>query len=304
MSKYFRVSPKFWSDPEVLAWSDDGRLLALYFLTCPHRTTEGLFRLPKEYAQSDLNWTRERFGKGLAELLETGFLHYDEQTQIVLIPNALKYQAPENENQAKAAWARIEDLPSSPLTSMFKGLAERYALRLAELFPEGYGEGYGNPLALTQALAPSLKTASGEEKEEEKTPNPKPVDDEDFRTFWEIYPKRDGKRLGKANTARQFSRLTQQARADILVAAKHYRDACAGGLTKAKDPERFVRDDVWGDWMEPATPDPERSSNGKRPADDKPAPYSDWEPPDEPKVSEEERQRNLERLRSMMGSIG
>ena len=45
--RYHKVSPRFWADEKVLRWNDDAKMLALYLLTCPHRTTEGLFRLPK-----------------------------------------------------------------------------------------------------------------------------------------------------------------------------------------------------------------------------------------------------------------
>lgn len=144
-SRYYRVSPKFWSDPEVLRWSDDARLLALYLLTCEHRTTEGLFLLKKKYVEADLGWSTERFTKGFGELLEAGFIEYDDEAQVCLIVNALRYQAPQNENQAKNAVKRLAELPPTPLTSTFKRLAEQFSERLAEQLPEGFGEWYGNP---------------------------------------------------------------------------------------------------------------------------------------------------------------
>lgn len=54
--KYNRISTKFWTDEKVLQWDNETRLLALYLLTCSHKTTEGLFRLPKQYICADLEW--------------------------------------------------------------------------------------------------------------------------------------------------------------------------------------------------------------------------------------------------------
>ena len=105
--RYYRVGPSFWSDPAVVALSDDGRLLALYLLTCPHRTSEGLFRLPKAYATADLQWSMERLAEPFGQLLANGFIEYDVDAQVCLIVAALKWQAPVNENVAKAAVARL-----------------------------------------------------------------------------------------------------------------------------------------------------------------------------------------------------
>lgn len=139
--KYFRVSPKFWTDPQVEAWSDDAKLLALYLLTCPQRTTEGLFSFRKAYAQADLGWDTERFDKGFTELLEAGFIKFDPDARVLLIMNALRYQAPENENQAKHAVKNLLSLPETPLTCTFRNLVETHSEHLAKQLPKGFGKG-------------------------------------------------------------------------------------------------------------------------------------------------------------------
>lgn len=155
MPRYYRLSPRFWAD--TADWTDDERTLALYLLTSPHRTTEGLFRLPKAYICADLDWTPERLSEPFAQLLRKGFIHYDEAVEIVLITKALKYQSPSNPNQIKAALAQLDDLPHTDLFSLLITVAERYA--------PTFGKGLRNhfetvskplpPLALTQAPSPS-----------------------------------------------------------------------------------------------------------------------------------------------------
>jgi hypothetical protein len=160
MPSYYRVYTRFWSDPDMEHCSDDAKLLALYLLTGPHRRLEGLFRLPKAYICGDLGWTAERLAKPFQELLaersgKPGFIAYDEQAQVVLLRNALKYQAPENTNQVTACLRQLEDLPDTPLTSEFRRLAEQYSERLAKRLPEGFGQPLPHPPS--PSPSPALK---------------------------------------------------------------------------------------------------------------------------------------------------
>lgn len=149
---YYKVGPSFWLDHD---WNDDERLAALYLLTCPHRTTEGLFRMPLTYAATDMGWELSRFKAAFSRLLTDGFVEYDDQASVVLIVSALKWQAPENPNQVKAALRAIDKLPETPLLSRFRTLAETLCPRLAEglrepfaePFAEPFREPFGEPLA-------------------------------------------------------------------------------------------------------------------------------------------------------------
>lgn len=160
--RYFRVGPSFWSDPSIVRLSDDAKLLALYVLTSPHRTTEGLFRMPKAYAMADLGWSEERFGEPFAELLREGFIEYDETVSVCLIVNALKWQAPENGNQAKAAAKAVSELPDTPLKTRFLSQVQRFSERLAQALPEGFGERLAEPIGNPPSPSPSpITTMSG-----------------------------------------------------------------------------------------------------------------------------------------------
>jgi hypothetical protein len=135
---YFRVGPSVWTDH---AWGDDERLAALYLLTSPHRRTEGIFRMPLEYAATDIGWTAKRFRKAFDQLLADGFVEYDEKASVCLIVNALKWQKPENPNQVKAAVKAFASLPVSPLRERFVTLARTLCPTLAEALTEGLAEG-------------------------------------------------------------------------------------------------------------------------------------------------------------------
>jgi hypothetical protein len=132
--------------------------LAFYLLTCEHLTTEGLYRLPTAYAITDLGWQSKakRFQAAFEVLLEEEFVKYDHEFQVVLLPNALAWQAPTNPNQITAAVRKIrDDVPlETPLLKELASLAARLAPRLAQALREAF------PDALQQSPtpAPSLQS--------------------------------------------------------------------------------------------------------------------------------------------------
>lgn len=149
--RYHKVSPSFWTDRKVMSWDDDARLLALYIMTCEHRTTEGLFRLPKAYICADIGWTPERLEIPFAILLRDGFIQYDETVAVMLLTNALKWNPTDNDKHAMGAAKSLVGLPETPLLQEFIQLAIRYDKRLAKQLEERYGIQQALTLAQTQA---------------------------------------------------------------------------------------------------------------------------------------------------------
>jgi hypothetical protein len=130
--------------------------MALYLLTCPHRTTEGLFRLPLGYIVEDLGWRIQRIRKTLTTLMSKAFVEYDESASVVLIVNALRDQPPENPNQTKGAISRLENLPETPLLGRLHELAREYRPLLAESLSEAFAkrlETLSNPLTPSPSLS-------------------------------------------------------------------------------------------------------------------------------------------------------
>lgn len=269
--RYYRVSPRFWARAEQRGWSDDDKILALYLLTGPHRTTEGLYRLPKKYAQADLEWSPERFDKRLAQLIADGFCDYDEDAQVVLVMGAMKYQSCANDNMAKAAVKRLMELPETRLTETFRQLAEQFDERLAERLPEGFGE----PQALALARPPSPGESPTEvgsngqsaESGADDADSPASTDvspqgftaDDAFEKWWDAYPQRNGKKVGKGNARAEFAKLTWEQRRRAYWGAVNL----AKSDTLPKDPERFLR---------------KSSKSGE-------FPFDDWQQPDDPSVN-------------------
>lgn len=205
--KYHPIATKFWTDEKVERWDDDTRLLALYLLTTPHRSAEGLFRLPKPYIASDLKWSVERLAKPFSQLLADGFLNYDEAVSVMLLNHALKYQAPANPNQETAAIRYLDELPETPLLQEFYLLAQRYAERFAKRLPERYAQSPtltptpfttlaispDSPPETAAPPAPSPQSGRGKGKGRGKGRRGAPEYTQVFETWWAIYRRKDDK---------------------------------------------------------------------------------------------------------------
>lgn len=156
--RYSKIGPSIWLQP----WSDDARYLAFYLLTCEHRTTEGLYRLPLAYAGEDMHWPLDRVTNALAELEADEFVEYDHMARVVFICRALEWQNYKNPNMAKAGVNAVRDVPPSVLRTKWVLLVEHHAPVLFDLLREQLPEWFvnksgllNNPLALEQALEPT-----------------------------------------------------------------------------------------------------------------------------------------------------
>ena len=249
--RYYRVSPKLWQEP---SWDDDTRLLALYILTCDHRTTEGLFRLPRQYILADLDWSPQRLAQPFKQLCADGFMDYDEDAKVLLITKALKYQAPSNPNGVVSALRALEMVPATRLDSVFYELSERYSERLAEALTERFTEPFGQPPALTPALTPA--------------PNPLPDgsgDDGGFEEFWNVYPRHhDTKATGgggnKRTARKRWRALSAVERAEVTEAVGPYAKLCGPNGQKPKHAERFLIGEAWQPYLPAARDGPARES--------------------------------------------
>lgn len=128
---YSRVYSSIWLEP----WTEDMRTVALYLLTGPHRRSEGIYRLPLQYASSDLKWPAKRFQVAFSALIQCDFIAYDTEAQIVLILNALKRNGL-NDKQIVGVVKAVRELPPTSLYERFESLAEAFNEKLAKALVE------------------------------------------------------------------------------------------------------------------------------------------------------------------------
>lgn len=113
MRDYGKVYSTFWSSETTQSLSNDGKLLALYLMTCCHNTIAGVFRLPDGYVAEDIKWDAARVQQAFAELLSKGFANRCETTKWVWVIKHLEWNKPENPNQRKSAAKIAQSVPDA-----------------------------------------------------------------------------------------------------------------------------------------------------------------------------------------------
>lgn len=141
--------------------SDNGKLLALYLMTCSHSTIAGVFRLPDGYVSEDLNWDVSTVSEGFAELFAKGFANRCETTKWVWVRKHLEWNKPENPNQRKSAAKIALSVPETCdwKPAFMRDCAEVLAIEWDQ--PE-------NP---SETLSEGFHNQKQEQKQEQKNPS-------------------------------------------------------------------------------------------------------------------------------------
>lgn len=77
-----------------------------------------------------------------------------------------------------------------------------------------------------------------------------------FEQFWSHYPARNGRpKVGKTKALELFRALSESEQAEAVQAAKAYAKASkprpdGGFVPEPRDPERFLKQDWYRDWLE------------------------------------------------------
>ena len=93
--------------------------------------------------------------------------------------------------------------------------------------------------------------------------NKQPTEPALFTEFWSVYPARNGRKVGKNKALRLFKGLTEDEQRQAVEAVENYAAATRAGRY-ARDPERFLRDRFWCDYLSPAVPEPVLSDRTRR----------------------------------------
>lgn len=244
MRDYGKVYATFWSSDTTGGMSDDGKLIALYLMTCSHSTIAGVFRLPDGYVSEDLGWRLERVAEGFHELSDKGFANRCETTKWVWVRKHLEWNPPENPNQRKSAAKVAAGIPSQCCwgPEFMRVYGEVLAL-------EARTDWNGSP-TVSQPLLNQKQKQKQEQKQEQKTETPrKPPKGggERFEDFWLGWPKNERKQ-DKAKCLDHWKRHGLDDLADAILAdvrAKRGTQKWAEGFVEA--PLVYLRGKRWED---------------------------------------------------------
>jgi hypothetical protein len=113
---FTKVLPTLWHDEDFKSLPlDIHRYLYLYYLTSPHQSSAGCYRLPDGYAVEDLGWELEKYRSARDVLSERQRISFDPATSEVLIEGWFKDNPPDNPNHRKGTERLVAKIRSPAL---------------------------------------------------------------------------------------------------------------------------------------------------------------------------------------------
>jgi len=253
MARYRKIDTRMWGDGKFRALSSpppSGKYLWIFLLTGPHTTNlPGLFRTGEMALAEELGWSLEGFRKGFAELFREGLVKADWNARVVWVPNAIKYNPPDNPNVVKSWRDSWDEVPECPLK------AEAYQ-RLKE-FTEGLGEGFAK--GFTEGCAKGMANQEQEQEQEETISSNPDGFDETAKEVFDYY-------LAQTDRNPKTYDFTSTRRQKAVSRLKECMRKTGGDKEKATALMKLAIDGlVASDWHMGRDP----KTNGKK--------YCDWE---------------------------
>jgi hypothetical protein len=224
----------FWTDPWLRKRTPHARYLFSYLFTGPHKNRAGLYSIDIDVISFETGMSREKIEKAMPELNPK--VKYDYDNEIVFIINHVKHQFAKNGNiSPKMGEAIAKDLNKLPREHPF-------VLEFIEVYSDFF--------LLSETFSIEYQYSQGKGRVREGKGKGSFNLNDAFEKFWTEYPRRNGKRVGKQNTLKRFQSLSEDDWTTAIKAAVNYANSQVAKNNYAKDPERFLKDDYWRDWID------------------------------------------------------
>jgi hypothetical protein len=119
MARFSKIDRRMWNDAKFNRLSRPqpcGQSLWTYLLTNPAvGPIPGLYSAGAAMLAEALGWSTEAFRESFQELLREGLVKADFQARLLWIPNAIRYNQPENPNVVKGWQCSWDELPECEL---------------------------------------------------------------------------------------------------------------------------------------------------------------------------------------------
>jgi hypothetical protein len=164
MGRYRPVDPRIWSDEKFKLLSKpkpNAQTLWLFLLTGPHSDgCPGLFHRGEMALAEELGWSLNDFRKVFKEIENLGMAFADWEARVVLIPNAIKYDPPQNPNIIKKWAYNFEGIPNCELKWRFYKILNDFIEKKDEKFKKVFRECFGylrnNEETITKTISKTI----------------------------------------------------------------------------------------------------------------------------------------------------
>ena len=247
-SRYRKIDPRIWTDEKFRQLTGEQQRIALYVLTAQTNRI-GLFSFSPGKACEDLETLPPTFTKGFLKVCQTLNWEWDKEARVLYLPTWWRYNQPENANNVIGNLKDLDDLPETPLLERFSSNTACLSNDLIVTFTQTLAK-------RSPQRSPKRSPSQEQEQEQEQEQDAPPAVEHQFVEFWNHYPMRNGKRLGKPEALKKWKSLNVEDRKQVLVAVGHYaKSELVLKNIGIKDPHRWLctgkDDEPWRDWIEP-----------------------------------------------------
>jgi hypothetical protein len=171
MARFRKIDVRMWVDAEfqnLTAPEPNAQTLWIYLLTNPETgNIPGLYRAGEMGMAEALRWPVEGFRERFRELSEKGMTKADWSARVIWIPNAIRYNAPENPNVVRSWRIHWEEIPECSLKIVAYQRLKGFVETLGEGFAKGFRESCPKPYD-RRSPQRSPKGLANQEQEQEQ----------------------------------------------------------------------------------------------------------------------------------------
>lgn len=239
---YRKVSLRMWQDLKFRALSPpppSGQTLWVYVITGEHTTAiPGLSRVGELGLAEALGWDIRSFRAMWSEIAVLGMASADWNARVLWVPNAIKYNPPENPNVVKS-WARVwSELPECPMKEAAAAVLLAHMRTRGDGFVQAFTEACPSSHAKrSRKASPAPRVEPSPQPSTEPSPEPTPERSGKRSGHGlanqEQEQEQEPKPAGRPARVRAKNGLVEQLRSDL--SAHLGREVGGGG----KDPERL-----------------------------------------------------------------
>jgi len=211
---YARIDEGFWTDPKIRGLSLEGKIIAAWLFTNPHRHFSGLYYLPIVLIPVEIGVTIGVSKLELNILEELHFIKYSHEFSVVWVINMLKHQSGDKRLSPQQVVGIQKQLSSLHGCPLIKDFIIKY---------QTLGVFYDGKIDTPTDTPTDTKSQSQSKSKKEEPPLPPKGVCNGFDSFWLAYPKK----IGKGAALKKYEGLRRQGRlppiSDLIAAIENQK---------------------------------------------------------------------------------
>ena len=205
-AKYRKVDPRVWTDEKFVQLNPQGKLLALWLLTCHRLNRCGIVQWSAALASEETGIDRNEVDTVFDTVCDTLCWPRDTVSRVVFLRRWWRYNCPDNAKALKGAMRDLHDLPQHTLNAYLREASEdlkpslqvEYLTVFDTLCHTSNSNSNSNSNSSLRFPSESALCETDDEPTDDGKPKKRFNYGKTFEVWWQAYPKE--RRVGKKKT--------------------------------------------------------------------------------------------------------